>query len=145
MDTPSLSQKPSLTDNLLQMKVWFSLRESHWGNKLLSMVGHVPSHRWPPELTHRHLWRWFSSYNVMSGVFSFQILSFFIYICFFSLFTLQVLCLCTQPFSLVALWDFWMWELASLYICVYSLCLFLAFPFCSFILSYSDIFVFVLS
>lgn len=40
---PSLTQKQSLIDNYLQMKTYFSLKESYSGNKPLLTVGLMPN------------------------------------------------------------------------------------------------------
>lgn len=54
----SLTQKLAPTYNNLQMKISFSPREFLWGTKLLLMVGHMSTSRWPREKhTQQHFWR----------------------------------------------------------------------------------------
>lgn len=61
---PSLAQKLSSIDNHLQMRIWFPLRESHWGNKLLLRESYMSSSRWPKESKFNFIFVESLSYNL---------------------------------------------------------------------------------
>lgn len=54
---PSLTQKQSPIDNYLQMKNYFSPKESYSGNKTLLRVELMPNSRWPTQNVLRSIFR----------------------------------------------------------------------------------------
>lgn len=121
--SPGLTQSLSPADNHLQINILFYLKESHWGNKIHLNVGHISSTRWPTE---NKLKGCFFSYNAVSEL----IFCLFLYVLCLILFIMAP--------SFLFLWNSWLYEQLGLCISVSW-----AFSFCRFILSYSNLLVFV--
>lgn len=79
----SLNQKYSPLDKLLEMKLWFLSRVSHWRNKLFLRLGCMPTSRWPQKKDLSGIFSGSLSHNVMTGLFLLLNLSFLFLFCLY--------------------------------------------------------------